>query len=246
MADGRLIRALMNCHGLKAPGGLLDLDLGQENEPVLEMGGWDSVPKNALREEGACGSVPSLSSFHFTPILLLWRGDPGVTDRSPVSPSTQLHPFPGWASSVLWPERGQGTPVPSTPCLLSDRTLLCQIPSESVARESWEGVAGEASASQTVLGAPQHGSGRRQTPGRAVESLSSSNPKLPGGRAATPLLLQTTVTRVRTPPPPPGCWKKPPPATGTQVFLRPREKGGPFLPLPASVTESSCFPACLL
>lgn len=82
MADGRLIRALMNCHGLKAPGGLLDLDLGQENEPVLEMGGWDSVPKNALREEGACGSVPSLSSFHFTPILLLWRGDPGVTDRS--------------------------------------------------------------------------------------------------------------------------------------------------------------------
>lgn len=156
MADGRLIRALMNCHGLKAPGGLLDLDLGQENEPVLEMGGWDSVPKNALREEGACGSVPSLSSLHFTPMLLLWRGDPGVTDRSPSPPA---HSF---ILSQDGPERGQGTPVPSTPCLLSDQTLLCQIPSESAARESWEGVAGEASASQTVLGAPQHGSGRRQ------------------------------------------------------------------------------------
>lgn len=55
MADGRLIRALMNCHGLKAPGGLLDLDLGQENEPVLEMGGWDSVPKMHLEKRVLVG-----------------------------------------------------------------------------------------------------------------------------------------------------------------------------------------------
>lgn len=35
------------------------------NQP-WRRGGWESVPKNALREEGAHRSVPSLSSPHFT------------------------------------------------------------------------------------------------------------------------------------------------------------------------------------
>lgn len=38
---------------------------------LWRQGGWESVPKNALREESARGSVPNLSSPHFTPMLLL-------------------------------------------------------------------------------------------------------------------------------------------------------------------------------
>lgn len=85
--------------------------------------------------------------------LIVLRGPRG--DRQePVSPQHAASFFPRMASVSCGRRGDKGPRIPSTPCLLLDRTLLCQIPSESVARESWEGWQERPLFPRLLLGAP--------------------------------------------------------------------------------------------